>query len=186
MLSPISWTRIFDTYQRQRILVLFDPTVDPSAQSVRWQMNRSLRMLQNGGVAGQGLGKGTMVQAGLLPAQHTDFIFASAGEELGMLGCLAILLLLAAIIARCVYVGVKSGNYMNRLICVGIAGMLLSQIAVNVGMCLGVFPVVGLTLPFFSYGGSSIVTMFAAMGFVSGINMRPAPDSNARYIRPRY
>ena len=185
-LSPLIWTRFFDTYQRERILVLFDPTVDPSAQSVRWQMNRSLRMLQNGGVAGQGLGNGTMVQAGLLPAQHTDFIFASAGEELGMLGCLAILLLLAAIIARCVYVGVKSGNYMNRLICVGIAGMLLSQIAVNVGMCLGVFPVVGLTLPFFSYGGSSIVTMFAAMGFVSGINMRPAPDSNARYIRPRY
>ena len=63
--------------------------------------------------------------------------------------------------------------------------MLASQIGINVGMCLGVFPVVGLTLPFFSYGGSSIVTMFAAMGFVSGIRMRPAPDSNARYIRPK-
>lgn len=74
---------------------------------------------------------------------------------------------------------------MNRLICIGIAGMLASQIGINVGMCLGVFPVVGLTLPFFSYGGSSIVTMFAAMGFVSGIRMRPAPDSNAHYIRPK-
>ena len=103
-----------------------------------------------------------------------------------MLGCLLILLLLGAIIVRCVYVGIKSGNYMNRLICVGIAGMLFAQVGVNVGMCLGVFPVVGLTLPFFSYGGSSIVTMFAAMGFVSGINMRPAPDSSARYIRPKY
>ncbi len=185
-LSPIIWTRFLDSYQRERIQVLFDPSIDPSARAVRWQMNRSLRMLQNGGVTGQGLRHGTMVQAGLLPAQHTDFIFSSAGEELGMLGCLLILLLLGAIIVRCVYVGIKSGNYMNRLICVGIAGMLFAQVGVNVGMCLGVFPVVGLTLPFFSYGGSSIVTMFAAMGFVSGINMRPAPDSNARYIRPKY
>ena len=185
-LAPIIWTRFLDSYQRERIQVLFDPSIDPSARAVRWQMNRSLRMLQNGGVTGQGLRHGTMVQAGLLPAQHTDFIFSSAGEELGMLGCLLILLLLGAIIVRCVYVGIKSGNYMNRLICVGIAGMLFAQVGVNVGMCLGVFPVVGLTLPFFSYGGSSIVTMFAAMGFVSGINMRPAPDSSARYIRPKY
>ena len=75
---------------------------------------------------------------------------------------------------------------MNRLICVGVAGMLTTQILINVGMCLGLLPVIGLTLPFFSYGGSSIVTMFIAMGIVSGINMRPAPDVNARYIRPKY
>ena len=149
-------------------------------------MNRTIRALQNGGIAGRGLFNGPMVQSGSVPAQHTDSIFSACGEELGMVGCLAILLLLGAIIVRCVYVGMKSGNYMNRMICTGIAGMLASQIAINVGMCMGVFPVVGLTLPFFSYGGSSIVTMFAAMGFVSGINMRPAPDSNARYIRPKY
>ena len=64
--------------------------------------------------------------------------------------------------------------------------MLVFQIMVNVGMCMGVFPVIGLTLPFISYGGTSIVTMFAAMGIVSGIRMRPAPDSAARYIRPAY
>ena len=181
---PFIWSHL-GTYQQNRILVLFDPTIDPDAQSVRYQMNRSIRALQNGGVAGQGLFNGTMVQSGSLPAQHTDNIFCACGEELGMIGCLAILALLAAIIIRCVYIGVKSENYMNRLICIGIAGMLASQIGINVGMCLGVFPVVGLTLPFFSYGGSSIVTMFAAMGFVSGIRMRPAPDSTARYIRPK-
>lgn len=185
LVSPLIWTKFLDTYQRDRILVLFDSSVDPDAHGVRWQMNRSLRMLQNGGIAGQGLFRGNMVQAGLTPAQHTDFIFSSTGEELGMLGCILVLLLLAAIIIRCVHVGIKSENYMNRLICIGIAGMLLAQISVNVGMCLGIFPVVGLTLPFFSYGGSSIVTMFSAMGIVSGIYMRPAPDSNARYIRPR-
>jgi rod shape determining protein RodA len=72
---------------------------------------------------------------------------------------------------------------MNRQICFGIAGMLLFQIFINVGVCLGILPVIGLTLPFLSYGGSSIVTMFMAMGIVSGIHMRPAPDANARYIR---
>ena len=106
------------------------------------------------------------------------------GEELGMLGCMAVLILLTAIIIRIIHVGIKSGNYMNRLICVGIAGMLTAQVFINIGVCIGLVPVIGLTLPFFSYGGSSLVTMFFAMGIVSGINMRPAPDSNARYIRP--
>ena len=157
----------------------------PQAQGVRYQMNRSIRALQNGGITGQGLYQGSMVQSGSLPEQHNDMIFSSIGEELGLLGCLAVLILLTAIIIRIIHVGIKSGNNMNRLICVGIAGMLASQTIINVGVCLGIFPVVGLTLPFFSYGGSSIVTMFAAMGFVSGIWMRPAPDSNARYIRPK-
>lgn len=125
-----------------------------------------------------------MVKSNSLAAQHTDYIFSSIAEELGMLGCIVVLLLLAAIVVRCIYVGVKSGNYMNRTICIGIAGMLLSQIVINVGMCVGLFPVVGLTLPFISYGGSSIVTMFMAMGVVSGIHMRPAPDGTAKYIRP--
>ena len=149
-------------------------------------MNRSLRALQNGGIAGQGLYHGTMVQSGSLPIRQSDFIFSAIGEELGMIGCVAVLALLTAIIIRCVRVGVKSGNYMNRLICVGIAGMLATQILINVGMCVGLFPVIGLTLPFFSYGVSSLVTMFLAMGIVSGIHMRPAPDSSARYIRPKY
>ena len=98
---------------------------------------------------------------------------------------LAALLLLLAIVLRCIQVGMKSPDYMNRLICVGIAGMMASQILINVGVCLGLVPVIGLTLPFFSYGGSSLITTFLAMGIVSGINMRPAPDVHARYIRPK-
>ena len=162
----------------------YDRRIDPAAQDQRYQMNRSLRALQNGGITGQGLYHGTMVQSGTIPAQHTDLIFSSIGEELGMLGCMAVLILLTAIIIRIIYVGIKSGNYMNRLICVGIAGMLTAQVFINIGVCIGLVPVIGLTLPFFSYGGSSLVTMFFAMGIVSGINMRPAPDSSARYIRP--
>lgn len=141
--------------------MLFDPRIDPAAQDQRYQMNRSLRALQNGGITGQGLYHGTMVQSGTIPAQHTDLIFSSIGEELGMLGCMAVLILLTAIIIRIIYVGIKSGNYMNRLICVGIAGMLTAQVFINIGVCIGLVPVIGLTLPFFSYGGSSLVTMFS-------------------------
>lgn len=172
-------------YQYNRIMMFFDPTIDPTGQGVRWQTNMSLRAIQNGGIAGQGLYNGTMVRSDSLPAQHTDFIFSAIAEELGLLGCIAVLLLLSAIVIRCIHVGIKSGNYMNRIICIGIAGMLLFQIIINVGMCVGLLPVIGLTLPFISYGGSSIVTMFMAMGVVSGIHMRPAPDASARYIRPR-
>ncbi len=189
---PVAWSitlpngqDLIDSYQKDRIMMLFDPTIDPEGKGVRWQTNLSLRAIQNGGVSGQGLYEGTMVKGNSIPAQHTDFIFSAIAEEMGMLGCVIALLLLSAIVIRCIYVGVKSRNYMNRMICCGIAGMLLFQIVINVGMCLGVMPVIGLTLPFISYGGSSIVTMFLAMGVVSGIHMRPAPDGNARYIRPK-
>lgn len=184
--TPVLWTKFFREDQKQRILMIFDPTIDPDGKTVRWHTLRSLRSLQGGGMTGQGLYHGSQTKAGGLANQHTDFVFSAIGEELGLIGCLAVLLLLTAIVIRCIYVGVKSGSYMNRLICVGIAGMLVFQIMVNVGMCMGVFPVIGLTLPFISYGGSSLVTMFAAVGIVSGIRMRPAPDSTARYIRPAY
>ena len=183
---PILFTRVLSEDRIQRVMMIFDPTIDPEGQGVRWHTIRSLISLQGGGMFGQGLYHGSRTQAGALTAQHTDFIFSAIGEELGLIGCLAALLLLTAIVVRCVYVGIKSGNYMNRLICIGVAGMLVFQIMVNVGMCMGVFPVIGLTLPFFSYGGSSLVTMFAAVGIVSGIRMRPAPDTTARYIRPAY
>ena len=171
--------------QYNRIMMIFDPSIDPTGQGVRWQTKLSLQAITNGGLSGQGLYNGTMVRSSSIPAQHTDFIFSAIAEELGILGCVTVLLLLTAIVVRCLYVGVKSGNYMNRIICVGIASMLLFQILINVGMCLGVLPVIGLTLPFVSYGGTSVFTMFMAMGIVSGIHMRPAPDANARYIRPR-
>ena len=178
-----NWPGLVRADQKARILMFFDPTIDPAGTGVRWQTNMSLSYLQRGGLTGLGLYTSPQTRLGTLPAQHTDFIFSVVGEELGIIGCIFLLILLGVIVARCLQVGSQSGNYMNRLICTGIAGMLIFQIAVNVGMCLGVFPVIGLTLPFISYGGSSIVTMFASMGIVSGIRMRPAPDNAAQYIR---
>lgn len=182
--APLVWSKFMQSYQKNRILMIFDSSIDPEGLGIRYQTNRSLSALSRGGFTGQGLFHGTTVQAGNLPAQHTDFIFSSIGEELGMLGCVVVLLLLSAIIARCIYVGVKARSYMNKLICFGVCAMLIFQVAANVGMCIGVFPVIGLTLPFISYGGSSIVTMFIAMGIVSGIKYRPVTDTTIRYISP--
>ena len=184
--APLAWKYVMREDQKNRIMMIFDPTIDQEGLSIRWHTKQSLYSLSNGGLTGQGLYHGIRTQAGALNAQHTDFIFSAIGEELGMIGCIFILVLLCAIVLRCIHVGLKSSNYMNRLICFGIAAMLVFQIGVNVGMCLGVVPVIGLTLPFVSYGGSSIVTMFMAMGIVSGIHMRPSPDSDRPYIRPKY
>ena len=180
---PILWTRM-DNHQRQRILVLFDPTVDPQGIGVRYHSLRSLQSLTGGGMSGQGLFNGNRTQAGALPAQHTDFIFSSIGEELGFLGCALVVIMLLAVVARCIWVGVHSPDYMRRLVCFGAAAALIFQICVNIGMCIGVVPVIGLTLPLISYGGSSIVTIYAMLGLVSGVHARPSPRSHERYIQP--
>ena len=183
---PLLWKYFIRSDQKERILMFFDPSIDPEGKGVRWDTNRSVAMLSGGGISGQGLFKGTMLQNHAIAAQHTDFIFSAIGEELGILGCLFTLLLLVAIVARCVHVGLKTPNYMNRLICFGLAAILIFQILINVGMCIGVFPVIGLTLPFISYGGSSVVTLFLAMGLISSIHMRPDPEAKSPYIQPRY
>ena len=182
---PYVWTNLMKAYQKNRILVIFDSTIDPQGLNERWHMKHSLLSLTGGGLSGQGLFHGARTQVGALNAQHTDFVFSAIGEELGLLGCLFTLLLLAAVTFRVIYVAVKTPDYMSRLVCVGIAAALIFQVCVNVGMCLGLVPVIGLTLPFISYGGSSIVSMYLAMGVVSSIHAHPHGVSQSRYIRPR-
>ena len=95
-----------------------------------------------------------------------------------------VLIMELAIIIRCIQVGTRSSDYLRRLICFGAASALMFQVIINVGMCLGVTPVIGLTLPFMSYGGSSLVTLYSMLGLVSGVHARPSPQSHERYIRP--
>ncbi len=181
---PILWNSgLVRDDQKERIMVLFDSSIDPQGIDVRWQTSRSLNAISGGGLTGQGLFSGTQIQSGNVPAQHTDFIFAAIGEELGYAGCALCLILLVAIILRILYVGNHSQSYFYRLLCVGIAGTLMFQIIINVGMCLGVMPVIGLTLPFFSYGGSSMLSLYIAMGVISSVRLHPSPDSQQRYLR---
>ena len=180
---PILWSFLKD-YQKSRILVLFDPSIDPLGLDERWQAVRSLKSLTGGGLTGQGLFNGTRTQAGALFAQHTDYVFASIGEELGFLGCLLVIVLELAIVARCIQVGIKTPNYMRRMICFGAAAALIFQNIINIGMAIGVMPVIGITLPFISYGGSSIISLYAMLGLVSGVHARPNDLSHERYIQP--
>ena len=164
-------------YMKERFMTLFDHDLD--TMGVGWQQTRSLLALGGGKLTGQGLFHGTQTQAKdawSLPARHTDFIFSVIGEELGMLGCLFTIALLAAIIFRCVLIARHTQQKMDMYICVGVAAMLIFQVICNIGMCLFVMPVIGLTLPFVSYGGTSIVTLFAAMGMASGIQKRARPE----------
>ena len=182
---PFIWTNVFSEKQRNRILYVFIPDViDPEGLDEGWHTTESLKSLTGGGFTGQGLFNGNRTQGGSLFAQHTDYIFSSIGEELGFVGCFLVICLLLLIIIRCIWVGIHSKDYMRRLVCVGAASAMIFQVINNVGMCLGVTPVIGLTLPFFSYGGSSIVTTYAMLGLVSGVHARPAPRSHERYIRP--
>ena len=187
---PLFWNFLLKDYQKKRILAPYIPdVVDPTGQGITWQtnhckdalasgrwtgvryqMNRSIRALQNGGVTGQGLYNGTMVQSGSLPAQHTDNIFCACGEELGMIACIAIIVLLSIIIIRCCVIGLRSGSPFGMLICFGVAAALAFQTFVNIGMCIGITPVVGITLPFFSYGGTSLCFLLIEMGMVLSVS----------------
>lgn len=164
-------------YRIMRFRVVFDHNLDPLGAG--WQQNRSLIAIGSGRLSGMGYMQGKQTQSlnsTNLPERHTDFIFSVCGEEFGLIGCTLILLLLLAIIIRCVWVSRRAKSHMSSYIAIGFAGMLMVQTLLNVGMCLFVTPVIGLTLPFISYGGSSTLTLYIAMGIVSGIKMRPLPS----------
>jgi len=178
-LFPVLWANFMEPWQRARILApFFEDALEPEIfERFTWQVNQSISAISSGGVFGKGLGNGPFTQSWprQIPAQHTDFILSAAGEELGFVGFLIIIIVLVFIIVRCVYVGAKSNNSLGMLVCTGIASMLIIHSIFNIGMSLGILPVIGIPLPFFSYGGSAIVTCMAAMGVVSGIKMRPKP-----------
>ena len=171
-------------HQQERILILIDPSYDAAGIGARYHYKINLLSLTGGGLTGQGLFNGIRTQGGNLFAQHTDYIFSSIGEELGFFGCVLIMILELAIIGRCVWVGMRCQDYIRRVVCFGAASALMFQIIINIGMCIGVMPVIGLTLPFISYGPSSVVTIFGMLGLVSGAYARPQSLSHERYIQP--
>ncbi|MDR0813248.1 MAG: FtsW/RodA/SpoVE family cell cycle protein [Oscillospiraceae bacterium] len=181
------WNFVLNYNQKIRIRAPYDPSVDLTGTGITWQPRQSARAIANGGLFGQGLFKGKLTQAKAIPQQHTDFIFSAAGEELGFIGCMLILLLQLIIIGRCIYIGCRTTNKFSHLICIGVAGMLIGQMTENIGMCLALLPVVGLTLPFFSYGGTSVMVCFAAVGLVAQVKYNgdfvpPKKAGRRRYV----
>ena len=167
--AAVLWPRLPE-YVRLRFLVVLDHDLDPLGKG--FQQGRSLLALGSGGLTGQGYLRGIQTQslsASSLPARHTDFIFSAAGEELGLAGCLVILALLTAVVLCCVRLARQAADPLFRDISLGAAGIFGVQTVLNVGMCLYVLPVVGVTLPFFSYGGSSLVSSFLTVGVLRAL-----------------
>jgi rod shape determining protein RodA len=165
--APIIFANLKE-YQKKRLLVGFNPELDPLDKG--YQAIQSKTAIASGGVTGLGYRHGFLTQdPRLLPAKHTDLIFAVIGEEAGLIGSVFVILLLFGLVARIFMNALSSDKMSGALICAGVAGMLMYQTIENIGMCLGMLPVVGITLPFLSYGGSSVIGLYLAVGMVISV-----------------
>ena len=164
---PLVWEYALKTYQRNRILSVLYPELDPTG--VGYQTVQCQTAIGSGQIWGQGLFNGTLTQYALIPEKHTDCIFAVIGEEGGFMACLIVIVLLLLIILRCFYIAGISKNFAGSLVCIAVGAKLLFQAMENIGMCLGVLPIIGITLPFLSYGGSSVMSSFWCLGLVECI-----------------
>lgn len=167
--APLVYFFVMNDDQRERIISLFD--IEANIQGVGFQQWRGRMALANGGFFGQGFLKGSLTQTGAVPMGHNDFIFVSIGEELGFLGCMAVILLLGAICFRCLQIAKLSSKDEGKYICVGMFAMLFAQTFINLGMCTSVLPVIGITLPFFSAGGTSVFCLYLGIGLVLSVYM---------------
>jgi len=158
------------TYQLNRLIIFINPEMDPLKEG--YQIIQSKVAIGSGGLFGKGYGEGSQVQSNFVPYHHTDFIFAVVGEELGFLGALAVLLIYLLLLLRMMRIANQSADLFGSLIVSGIVAMLVFQIFVNIGMTVGIMPITGITMPFFSYGGSSLLFNMTAIGLILSVNMR--------------
>ena len=164
--SPIIWYRVFDDIQRNRILALLKPDDYPKEI---YQQRQAMHAMQNGGLFGTGFLRGDFTQSNSIPESQNDMIFSVVGEELGFVGALALLVLFALFAVRVVQNGKRAHNFAAQLLCYGIMFMVISQTVVNIGMCTQMLPVIGITLPFISAGGSSVICLYLAVGLVLSV-----------------
>lgn len=166
---PFGWSML-KGYQKSRILTLLDPTSDPLGAG--YHIIQSKIAIGSGGLLGKGLMQGTQGRLNFLPAQHTDFIFSVAAEELGFLGALLLLLLFLGFLLKGLEVAYHAKDRFGTVTAVGLTFMLALYISFNIGMTLGLLPVVGIPLPLVSYGGSSMVASMMTVGLLLNIKMR--------------
>ena len=165
--APFVWYFGLSEYMRQRFEIILDLESDP--KGLGYQQLQGLNSIGSGGIFGEGYLHGTYTQSGLPPKAYNDFILAVAGNEFGFIGCVAVVALLAAIIIRIMQIGIGARDVQGKIICFGVFGMFAAQILINVGMVLALLPVIGVTLPFFSAGGSSLVVLYVSVGIVQSV-----------------
>jgi len=170
IISTFSWFQL-QTYQKDRILSLVkSDVVDPRGSG--YNVIQSMIAVGSGGLTGKGIGHGSQSQLNFLPEKHTDFIFASIAEELGLLGSLFVIGLYAVMFYRMKMIATSAPDNFGYLIVVGVMLMFFVQVFENIGMNIGIMPVTGIPLPLLSYGGSSLITILASIGILSNIDSR--------------
>jgi len=165
-----SWFYVLKDYQKERVLTFLNPHSDPWGRG--YHIIQSIIAVGSGKLLGRGLGHGTQSQLNFLPEQHTDFIFATIAEEWGFLGSFFILILFGILFFRLIKISLSSSNNFARLFAIGAATMMSLEVIINIGMNMGLFPIMGIPLPFISYGGSSMVMNFVTLGIIQGIAAR--------------
>jgi rod shape determining protein RodA len=169
MLVPMVWFFLHG-YQKQRILTFLNPDRDPLGAG--YHIIQSKIAIGSGMLTGKGFLKGTQNALSFLPEQHTDFIFSVLAEEWGLMGSLAVVILFLLIIAWGLGIAGRCRDPFGTILSVGVTAMITWQVLINIGMVMGLMPVVGVTLPFVSYGGSSIITMMIGIGLLMNVSMR--------------
>ncbi len=164
--TPLIWKSL-KTYQQKRILAFLNPSLDPWGAG--WHIMQSKIAIGSGGLLGKGILHGTQKKLEFLPQRHTDFVYSVIGEELGFLGCAAVLLLFYVMIRRSILLARACNNKFSSLACIGLASYIGFQAVVNIGMTLGIIPVAGIPLPFVSYGGSSMLLSLATVGLLLSV-----------------
>jgi len=177
---PILWEYVMPEYQKSRFTAVFnleDPTVQMEGGYQQYQGRISIG---SGKLRGQGLFQGTRVASNAVTFQQSDYIFSVAGEELGFIGCSLILLLLFLLMVKVLHVASMARDDLGRFMCFGFFGIIALQSVVNIGMCLALLPVMGVTLPFFSAGGSSAACLYLGFGLVQSVHMRRKESGGLR------
>ena len=173
VLTPLFWF-ILKQYQRVRLLSFFNPQSDPAG--IGYNAIQAMIAIGSGQLLGLGLGRGTQSHLLFLPEYHTDFVFASLGEELGLLGAFAVLIFYFILLLRILSVFRQTQDGFGRLLAAGVFAQVFVQVFINIGMNLGIMPITGITLPLLSYGGSSIISTFIGLGLVASIARIGKPD----------
>ncbi len=165
----LAWMFFLKDYQKARILSYFEP-YDPLG--VSWNQIQAKIAIGSGGILGKGFGEGSQTQYGFLPEPQTDFIFAAIAEEFGLVGVIILLLLFSLLLWRIMKIAISAQTNFPRLFASGLAILLLSQIFINIGMNLGLLPIIGISLPLVSYGGSSLIIIFLGLGILESIKAK--------------
>lgn len=180
---PVYWRYFMQSYQKDRIIALFNLEDEAIRMNEGYQQYQGRISIGSGKWSGQGLFSGPRVADNSVPFQHSDYIFSVAGEELGFVGCTAMIVLLLLFLAKILLVAHSSRDEMGKYICFGFFGLVAFQSVYNIGMCLAILPVMGITLPFFSAGGSSAMCLYLGFGLVQGVYMRRKESDGLRLSR---